>query len=628
MGLMKTRLMAALPAVVILAALAFSYLPFISDDALISLRYAERLLDGKGLTWSDGEAVEGYSNLLWVLLSAALGALGIDLILAVRILGIAGSVAAVLAVASRSEADRADSLTAGFAAGVAALALAASGPLAVWTVGGLEQPLLAALLAWALATGLRLVEPQAADGAWIVPAVLLAALCWTRPDGPIFTVGCVAGLLFARGFDSPTIGLALRLAGVPLIAWAAQLGFRLAYYDAWVPNSATAKLAFSVTRFADGASYVGRGLLWSAPLVLAVLFLSLRNIGDRETVRRMRFLTPPLLLWLGYVASVGGDSFPARRHLVAALVILALMLATTLSGQVRNGIGRAVWAAAAIGLLAMGVLHFRDPENHRARLERWEWDGQAVALLLRNALPPDTLVAVDPAGTVPYFSGLPALDMLGINDRWLAHNPPDDFGSGDLGHELGNGRYVLEREPDVVLFCGPAGGAQPCFRSGQEMVELEAFRASYRLVTLAAEQPHAFTFQPWVRLEGRAGIQRTEDTVEVPAHLLMATGRTVARADSAGELLVDLGPGTRIGLAQLQLPAGSWRLETVPAGEVRITAGVSGTRRRIAMGPAPVTLEISPDTAARSIDVLLESPRPTTVKRLVATRAPAPPIGH
>ena len=68
-----------------------SSLPFITDDALISLRYSERLLDGQGLTWNDGERVEGYSNLLWVLLSAAPGGAGMNLIVAVRALGLAAA---------------------------------------------------------------------------------------------------------------------------------------------------------------------------------------------------------------------------------------------------------------------------------------------------------------------------------------------------------------------------------------------------------------------------------------------------------------------------------------------------------------------------------------------------------
>jgi len=54
--------------------------PFLTyDDAFISLRYAQRLLDGQGLSWTEGPPVEGYSNLLWVLACALLAALGVDL---------------------------------------------------------------------------------------------------------------------------------------------------------------------------------------------------------------------------------------------------------------------------------------------------------------------------------------------------------------------------------------------------------------------------------------------------------------------------------------------------------------------------------------------------------------------
>ena len=42
------------------------YYPFICDDTFISARYADRLVHGQGLTWNNGEWVEGYTNLLWV----------------------------------------------------------------------------------------------------------------------------------------------------------------------------------------------------------------------------------------------------------------------------------------------------------------------------------------------------------------------------------------------------------------------------------------------------------------------------------------------------------------------------------------------------------------------------------
>src|SRR5262245_53412039 len=84
-------------AIVVLVILAFSlllclhaayYLPFISDAALISLRYVKRLVAGYGLTWTDGPPVEGYSNLLGMLLLIPFVRLGFDRINSARCLGV------------------------------------------------------------------------------------------------------------------------------------------------------------------------------------------------------------------------------------------------------------------------------------------------------------------------------------------------------------------------------------------------------------------------------------------------------------------------------------------------------------------------------------------------------------
>ena len=91
---------AALPALILAAFQAAWPWPFFSDDSFISLRFVERLLHGDGLTWTDGERVEGYSNLLWVLLTASLGAVGVELVTAARLLGVICTVFALWALAA------------------------------------------------------------------------------------------------------------------------------------------------------------------------------------------------------------------------------------------------------------------------------------------------------------------------------------------------------------------------------------------------------------------------------------------------------------------------------------------------------------------------------------------------
>src|SRR4051812_46629589 len=143
---------AAAVAIAVLAVHARMQLPFVADDALISLRYAARLLDGHGLTWTDGEVVEGYSNLLWVLACAGLGGIGLDLIDAARALGFVALSAVLVIVAAW--AGRA------WPALVSGVALALCAPIAVWTIGGLEQPLVAVLLAWAILAARPVIDDR------------------------------------------------------------------------------------------------------------------------------------------------------------------------------------------------------------------------------------------------------------------------------------------------------------------------------------------------------------------------------------------------------------------------------------------------------------------------------------
>jgi len=211
----RERAWGAAAAVTALAALvlhASSYLPFLADDALITLRYAERLLDGHGLTWTDGERVEGYSNLLWLLLTALLGSLGVELIDAVRMLGVSASGAAIVALLSAQRSSRSSTALPVLAGG---LFVALSGPIAVWTVGGLEQPLVAALL-WAL-TALTWALSMTIRRSWRFVSLALAGLTilaglvsfgiWKSGFGPDAAVAVDAVSLYKEPDGIPELDL-------------------------------------------------------------------------------------------------------------------------------------------------------------------------------------------------------------------------------------------------------------------------------------------------------------------------------------------------------------------------------------------------------------------------------------
>ncbi|HMQ16364.1 MAG TPA: hypothetical protein PKC49_10345 [Phycisphaerae bacterium] len=363
------------------------HLPFMSDDAFISLRYAQRLLEGHGLTWTAGPRVEGYTNLLWLLACAGLGALGVDLVDAARVLGVLAMAGALVAVAFVLRPRRFGEVVPPLAATVG---LALTGTFAVWAIGGLEQPFVACFLAWSIA----LLQPTLQEERLGVVRVLLAGLmlgllCLSRADGPVLCVAVGVGLLAALKLSSRAWKSVLLLAVVPLVLTGGHVLFRYLYYGDFVPNSARVKVAFSTHRVAMGSAYVWNGALTFAPMVLSAIAAALVCARHAPARRRVAFLAVIPVVWLAYVAFVGGDIFPARRQWAAPLIPIAI-----LAGELLRYVnGRPAWGRAAATALAAGVVTVTgfqqtassDPEVFKARWERWEWDGLAVGELLRAA---------------------------------------------------------------------------------------------------------------------------------------------------------------------------------------------------------------------------------------------------
>ncbi|MCI0548725.1 MAG: hypothetical protein L0027_15755, partial [Candidatus Rokubacteria bacterium] len=67
------------------------------DDSFITFRYARNLVEGHGLVFNPGEHVEGYTNLLFVLLSAGLIAVGIDPLVGTTIVSALAALTALIA---------------------------------------------------------------------------------------------------------------------------------------------------------------------------------------------------------------------------------------------------------------------------------------------------------------------------------------------------------------------------------------------------------------------------------------------------------------------------------------------------------------------------------------------------
>lgn len=482
----RTLSIAALLVAVVVAAVGIhANRAFYHDDAYISLRYARNLIDGQGLVWNPGERVDGYSNFLFTVLAAGLGAAHVDLVTASRVinsLALAGFLgflwAQGRALAGRSPLERPLAL-------VPFVLVLASFPLIVWTFGGLEGPLYAALSVagiWVMRGALgqtRAARPLALSGA------LLGLACLTRVDGLLFVGVSAVFLVSERGPLRTRVGrfgifaAAFAAVFVPYCVW------RTLYYGTIVPNVFWVKAAgLSWFRLRSGLRYA-LTTVSVPPFTFALaggafVFAALRRSVDRRSL----YLAATLVLYGSYVVYVGGDQMPACRLALPLFPVGALLLASLVERTATRAGAPARAAVLAIAVL-LSVLQVRDGRVNPRWTNPAAFVGAAVGRYIDSAWPPGALVALNTAGSTPFYApDLRFIDMLGLNDAHIARR---EIVRRDLpwqkvpGHLKGDGAYVLSREPDYIII-GPAEGTtadRAWFLSGLEMSEDPRFTTEY-----------------------------------------------------------------------------------------------------------------------------------------------------
>jgi arabinofuranosyltransferase len=573
------------------------FMPFIADDALISLRYAHRLIAGEGLNWTDGKPVEGYSNLLWILLVSSLGACGLDLIIAARFLGVfCISVLCFSLVYTALFSKRTMKMT---SLTVALLMVCFSSPVVVWAIGGLEQPLIAALLGLSLAFCFQILgtDSSATKATWAA-STCLGLLCITRPDSPLFVTTIFLAVAISRGkghfFQS------CKLLLIPVVMIVLQLGFRLLYYGEWVPNTALVKISPSINHIRSGIWYVVGGFRTMGPFSHIAMLGMICSLIPKSTRSKGALLLLPTIAWTCYVIFLGGDTQPAWRHIVPLVVFFAfaIMLTTDLiqelltvafdrcvsdhlkkfgSLRFRQMLARMLVAASILAAAApLFFLYFANQRNdlHRegqghlrgAITERWEWDCQAMGYALKDAFyDKQPLMAVTTAGCLPYWSELPSLDMLGLNDHYIAHHPPKNFGLGWIGHELGDGKYVLSRKPDLISFGLSKKNAK--WLSGRQMQRDPDFYKDYKLVRYMGKNPHEVTTRIWARqYSEKIGITETANKITIPGFLFNGNDKTIAYINNQGKFVIPVSAKQPASITINSIAKGPWKHRIIQYG--------------------------------------------------------------
>lgn len=180
---------------------------------------------------------------------------------------------------------------------------------------------------------------------------------------------------------------------------------------------------------------------------------------------------------------VGGDGLPLYRFAIPQLPAIAVLTAFVV-GHIHTHVARDHGPATA-GLTAAGaaalilVTGVSSPVSSRyslylaqrhVELPRWT----AVGRWLRSNAHPGESIAAVPIGAVSYFSGLTAVDMLGLTDRHIAHVTMTEMGHGWAGHEKHDGAYVLNLRPTYLLLGNIDVTSQPRDRSARPFIPVRS----------------------------------------------------------------------------------------------------------------------------------------------------------
>lgn len=387
------------------------------DDAFISLRFASVAAAGHGLRYSpDGPAVEGFTNLLWVL-ALTLGELAAvpapwlleGLSFLCGALGVGAAVALVDAL--RGKADALSLLPAAW--------LAILPHYGVVATNGLESALWTAALMGLPALMLR-------EEGRRIGALGLGLLGLIRPEGFALALLWFGWEALAR----PEARAGLPKLVAPTVAIAALVELWRAWtYGALVPNTLAAKseLAFWPRTLANVDYLRPDAALWGLAAVL--LACALLPLGDRG--RRW-----PVLGGAAFVAALVFavlDWMPGARLMVPAVALLACAAGASLAA-LPGRLGLVALAAMTVGVGAVtATLHRSVLARDQAHTAAVPNDAARAAAHLRAHLPPGAWCAVRDAGVFAYYLG-PKVNVAELHRRALTLPHPGGADADVLGY--------------------------------------------------------------------------------------------------------------------------------------------------------------------------------------------------
>ncbi len=523
-----------IPAIILIGIIFYYYCKsfnFVQDDSYITFRYVKNFTDGHGLVFNIGERVEGYTCFLWVMLLSLFKILGFSFISFSQTIGIIFSLLA-LYFTFRISTDIFNKegtaiYISVFSLGAAAM-LMANGAFAYWSVSGMETGMFGFLITLGIYLYLKEIKRGGTGFNYSSIVFLLASL--TRPEGNlIFAVTVLHKIIITvrakkenkiSGLISKNNIIWISAYVVPAVIF---MIWRYSYYGYLLPNTFYAKTGGSLEYIKSGLNYFTdfASTYGLYGLLLIIPFFTIRN---KEKFNLYLYLLMVFYVFCLYVIFIGGDVLRPARFFVPLLPVFYILVQEGTASlfkmfEKKNSFTLST-SFGAIAFLMIAFVTFKpqfDQIKKYSELENGLVDKMRISgqwLKNKQTASGKTLtVAATTIGAISYYSEVTLIDMLGLTDKEVAHNPqpiPEISANSEIGWKERNYNvnYVLSRKPDYIYF---STGVKPSAYAERGLFTNEEFIKYY--------YPSYFTIKEYNFTDCIYKRKSDEDVKNIPAPL-------------------------------------------------------------------------------------------------------------
>lgn len=408
------------------------------DDLYIHFTYIDNMLDGKGLVWSVGQYVEGFTTFLGVILLAVPRWFGLDALSCVRVLNLIFLLISLL-IFSKGKLNAFEDK-----AILRVATLFAFANFDIWILAGIDSGLTSTLLLGLAALGL---STNLQFKHYVGVGVLAALSFLARHDSVLVW----APFLLLLIFESKNKFSNLMLIITPFVMLVLPfLLFRFSYYGDVLPNTFYVRMVgLNDLFFTHGLSYL-LGSLRHVPLFWFLIIVNLISWFFVKVKNKEKALLVGILFYVFYLGKVGGDWMPYDRMYVYLIPVLILTSSNVFEKILEDIKLLVVFSLLLVVNLNLYGWTFIGDEKHFT-----SWN--LMSLSINREWKKGDRVALIAAGYLTYKTrerGFEYIDMLGLRDKKIAKMKMEHWAVAkhDVAHMKGDGEYVLSLKPDKIIF--------------------------------------------------------------------------------------------------------------------------------------------------------------------------------